>query len=90
MRKEDTKNIIGDWRVGIDEFDDKPKWLGSGLDDGHRLRMSVPVNEESFASFTVRTVKQRHRFGCRSGFVEHGGIGDVHAREITHHGLVHE
>ncbi len=72
-------------RVGQAHF--QAQGLGAGLDDFNGLRMRVARHHEHVALGFHRALGQRHRLGSRSGFVEHGRIGNGHARQVAHHGL---
>ena len=56
-----------------------------------RLRMATRVDEESVLRVApLCLVRHEHGLGSRGTFVEQGGIGDLQAGEVDHHGLVVE
>ena len=71
---------IADHEFDADRFATGPHHV-----DG--LRMAVAGDEEHVALGLGPGVAERHRLGRRRTLVEQRGIGDVHPRQIGHHGL---
>ena len=51
------------------------------------LRVHVARHHDGVPLGLHRAPGQRHGLGGGGGLVEHGGVGDGHAREVAHHGL---
>ena len=72
---------ISDDRVEADR-------LGSGLDDGNRLRVRSGVDHEAVAGASlIHPMQHGHRLRHGGRFIEEGGVGDFHSGQLDHHGL---
>ena len=58
---------------------------GARPKDGNRLGMAIIGDKEGAAA--LDGVRHRHGFGSGRRFIEQGGIGNIHGRQITHQGL---
>ena len=63
--------------------------LGIGVDNAHGLRVYGFRDEHLRGLLGIREC-HHHGFGSCCGTVVHGGIADVHARELGHHRLILE
>ena len=60
---------------------------GTGLNDLNRLRMAIACDDEGVGLAFHGSLGQCHGFGGCRGFIQHRGIGNRHAGQVTHHGL---
>ncbi len=63
------------------------QWRGARADNCKCLRQHLVVHVKNVASDLYRAPRQGHGLGSSRGFVQHGGVGDRHSRQIAHHGL---
>ena len=86
QRREARHRIEVSGRIADDDLD--ADRLGSRLHDGDRLRVSVDVDEEAaFVGVLGQPPRHRHRFRRRRAFVEHRGVGQIEAGEVSDHRL---
>ena len=76
--------------VTDDQFD--AERLGACLQQFDGLRETFVRDEEAVLTCRhviarTQTVQHRHRFCSGSRFIQQRSVGDLHAREVTHHGL---
>ncbi len=71
-------------RVAHDHLDIQR--LGAGLDHGDGLRVAIVRDQEGGAAvFLVHPLQQGHGLGGGGAFVQHGGVGQVHAGQVEDH-----
>ena len=61
--------------------------LRAGMQHFQCLWVHVGVHQKDVAASAGAAACQSHGFCCCGGFIEHGGVGNGHAGEVTHHGL---
>ena len=61
------------------------KWLGTGLQNGESLRMDMVRHEDRVTAFDV--LAKGHGLCGGSGFVEQGGVGNLHPGQVANHRL---
>ena len=59
----------------------------AGLNDLDGLRKTARIDHKNGAGALGAALGQGHGFGRRGGLIQHRGIGNRHAGELTHHGL---
>ena len=67
-----------------------PERLGAGFHDVDGLRMTGGIDEEAVVGGGIallEPVAHHHRLSGGGAFVEHGGVGDLEAREVADEGL---
>ncbi len=60
---------------------------GAGLQHLDGLWVAIGADQNRVSTGLDRALGQRHGFGGGGGFVEHGGVGDVHTGQVADQGL---
>ena len=61
------------------------QWFGAGLYDGHGLGEAVAVDEEPVACALADASGNQHGLRRGSSFVQQGGVGQFHPRQVHDH-----
>ena len=61
--------------------------LGTGAQHFQRLGVHIRVHHKHVAAGACTAPRQSHGFGGGGGFVQHGGVGHRHGREVADQGL---
>ena len=69
------------------DHDRQTKWCGTRAHDVEGLRQDIVGDVDGGACALADAARERHCLGGRSRLVEHRRVGDLHAREVGHHGL---
>ena len=90
MGQEQSEGVIGDHGSRFAQRHLEAEGFGTGAQHGDGLGVRIGIDHEAIAAITVHAMEECHRLGGRRRFVEHRGVGDVHAGEVAHHRLERE